>query len=168
MKNKGFSLIETLIYIAVLVIITSFLSASIVVTMRSFRYIQLSRLVNSGVDMAMERVMREIRLAYDIDTANSTLNFSPGKLVLKTYTMAGATTTAEIYIENGELKIKEGAGAGVELTPTGITITNLIFRQINTGTISKAIKVEFGIRGIKGNLQRDENFYSTAILRGNY
>ena len=66
---KGSSLLETLIYSAILGMVAVFATGSILAMMRSYSSVKLSRDLNFSASVAMERMTNEIRLANGIDDA---------------------------------------------------------------------------------------------------
>lgn len=158
-KKHGFSLIEMVIYIAIAagILTASVNSASSL--MKSFNGARIASKINNSAEAAMERMTREIRTAYGINSS-SVLGSSPGRLKLDTYDAFGATTTIDFYLSNGVLMVAEGEGAGNPLTLDGISVSNLVFRQITNATASKAVKIETTIQ--------EKKFYDTAVLRGSY
>lgn len=159
MKKTGFTLIEMLVYVAIAAGVLAASVNSISILMKSFNNARVTSKINNSAEAAMERMTREIRNARAVN-ASSILGSSPGRLKLDTYDAFGAATTIEFYLNNGILTVAEGGGAGNPLTLGGVSVSNLVFRQITNSIISKAIKVEATING--------KNFYDTAILRNSY
>lgn len=158
------TLIEVIIYTAILAIIFILIVNSLSIVIKAFNQGRVAIKINNSAETAMERMTREIRFAYDID-ASSTLDH----LVLNTYVLGTENpTTAEFYLDSGKLMVKERVLPAGQLTSSDLTVTNLIFRQITASSTSKAIKIEMTIRGSSGNYQKTENFYNTAILRESY
>lgn len=166
--QRGLTLIETIVYITIFAVISLAAINSLIMVMNSFNKGRLWSKIGSSAESALERMTREIRLSYDID-ASSNLGSHPGHLVLNTYVLGTETpTTVEFYLDSGKIMIIDRGASAVALTSDDLTITNLIFRQINASSISKAVKIEMTIQGSSGNYQKTERFYNTAILRGSY
>lgn len=163
--KRGFTLIETIIYMATIAVIFILVVNSLTVVIKAFNQGRVIIKINNSAETAMERMTREIRFAYGIDSS-STLDH----LVLSTYSTSSpeTPTTIEFYIDSGKVMIKEGSLGAEALTASDLTVTNLIFRQINASSVSKAVKIEMTIQGFSGNYQKTENFYNTAILRRSY
>jgi len=153
--KKGFTLIETIIYTAIIAVIFILVVNSLSIVIKAFNQGRVAIKINNSAEVAMERMTREIRFAYDID-GSSTLDH----LVLN--------TDVEFYLDSGKIMIIDRGASAVALTSDDLTVTNLVFRQINSSSISKAVKIEMAIQGSSGNYQKTENFYNTAILRGSY
>lgn len=164
-KKSGFTLVEMIIYIAFFAVLSILAVEAIMVVMKSFYTLRLTQNINQSATTALERMSREIRNAYDIDTAGSTFNVSPGLLALRTKDAGGANTTVEFYVSGGQVGMREGGVDKGSLMAKSTTVTNLVFRQITT-TNSKAIKIEMSLHDAHGLLTRDAVFYDTIVLRG--
>ncbi len=170
-SRRGFSLIEALVYTAILGVVSIFVVNSILLIIKSFNNYQLTNQASMAGEVAMERITREIRLANDIDKTNSVFNVNPGRLSLLTINPdTQAPTTIDFFISGSALMIKEGGDSPSILTPANVVLANLIFREVATSTnfVSKAVKIEMEIRSSRGNYQKSVKFYDTTVLRGSY
>lgn len=167
-KNRGSSLLETLIYSAILGMVAVFATGSILAMMKSYFSVKMSRDLNFSASVAMERMVNEIRLANDIDDAGSIFAASPGRLKLNTTGSFGAPTAVEFFLSGTGIFVKEGAGASEALTASSTEITSLIFNKITSSTVSKAVKISLTAKAKGGRMGKTANFYNTAILRGSY
>lgn len=165
-KQSGFTLVETIIYVAAFAVLSTAALQATIVVMKSFYTLRLNQSVNVSATVALERMSREIRNAYDIDTAQSTLGSSPGRLTINTKDGAGANITIEFYVDSAsKLNMKvDGVDNGPLVTKT-VTVTNLVFRQITT-TYSKAIKIEMTLHDSRGAATQTSKYYDTIVLRG--
>lgn len=166
--KKGSSLIETLIYSAILGVVAVFTTSSLLTTMKSYSNIKLSRDLDVSASTAMERMTNEIRLANGIDSAGSVFVASAGKLKLNTADSLGASTTIEFFLSGFGVFAKEGTNLPEALTASSTEVLSLIFDKINSASTSSAVKISLTVKAKNGNLDRMEKFYNTAILRGSY
>ena len=167
-NSQGSSLLETLIYAAILGMVAVFAVSSILAMMKSYSSVKMSRDLNFSASVAMERMANEIRLANGIDDAGSILSSSPGKLKLNTVDGSGSAMAIEFFLSGTGIFVKEGSGAPEALTASNTEITSLIFNKITSSSVSKAVKISL-IAKVKGDrMERTEKFYNTAILRGSY
>ncbi|MFC1757006.1 PilW family protein [Patescibacteria group bacterium] len=157
MRKNGFTLVEILIYIAILAVVSVVIVNSLLVMMKSFHGYRIARFVNVNGAMAIERVVREIRFAGDIGE-ESILDVSPGKLVFG---------DLEIFVSNSELMLKDGDADAVSLTSDKVQVENLVFKEIETIN-SKAVKIEVEFKSSRGTYQKTAKFYDTVVLRGSY
>ncbi len=164
--RRGFTLVEMIIYIAFFAVLSVLAVNAMIVVMRSFYTLRLTQSVNQSATVALERLSREIRNAYDIDATQSTFGTSPGRLTLKTKDAVGANTTMEFYVDAGsQLKLKEGSVEKGALVAKSVTLTNLVFYSIST-TNSKAVKVEMTLHDSRATTTQAVKFYDTIVLRG--
>ena len=165
---KGSSLLETLIYAAILGMVAIFSTGSILAMMRSYSSVKMSRDLNFSASVAMERMTNEIRLANDIDDDGSAFAISPGRLKLNTIDGSGNPATVEFFLSGTGIFVKEGAGAPEALTASTTEITNLVFNKITSSAVSKAVKISLTAKAKGSRMEKTEKFYNTAILRGSY
>ena len=164
--SRGFTLVEMIIYIAFFAILSVLAVNATIMVMKSFYTLRLNQSVKQSATVALERLSREVRNAYDIDTANSTLGSSPGRLTLNTKDAVGANTTMEFYVDGAsQLRLKEGCVDKGSLVTKSVTLTNLVFRSIST-TNSKAVKIEMTLHDSRATTTQAVKFYDTIVLRG--
>ena len=164
--RRGFTLVEMIIYIAFFAVLSVLAVNATIMVMKSFYTLRLNQSVNQSATVALERLSREIRNAYDIDTANSTLGSSPGRLTLNTKDSVGANTTMEFYMDaSSQLRLKEGGVEKGALVTKSVTLTNLVFLSISM-TNSKAVKVEMTLHDSRATTTQAVKFYDTIVLRG--
>src|SRR3972149_8698265 len=110
-NSQGSSLLETLIYAAILGMVAIFTTDSILAMMKSYTSVKMSRDLNFSASVAMERMANEIRLANNINDAGSVFAASPGKLKLDTTDSFGSPVTIEFFLSGTGIFVPEGGGA---------------------------------------------------------
>ncbi len=166
MKN-GSSLIETMVYVAVLAMVFGVFTSLVLAVNRSYAQIAIIRNLDIAGITVMERITREIRDSSSIDTPNSTFGSTPGILSLKQTDQNGIVSNIIFKVTGQNIQIKvDGVDQGT-LLPSGVTVPSLIFRSIDSGK-SKAVKIEIQLVAQAGNITRTQNYYATIILRGSY
>ncbi|KKS36969.1 MAG: hypothetical protein A3G49_03350 [Candidatus Sungbacteria bacterium RIFCSPLOWO2_12_FULL_41_11] len=165
---KGTGLIEIIVYAAILTVISAFVVNSIVIINKALTRVRLERKLILSADQTMQKLIREIRQASDIN-ASSTLDVTPGDLSLRTYVSATSTflTDADFYLDSGRLVFKKNPASPIFLTDSDVVLTRLLFSQIIASS-SKAIKFEMGLSASTPKSTASSTFYGTAILRGSY
>lgn len=164
-KQSGFTLVEMIIYIAFFALLSTLAVEATLVVMKSFYTLRLTQSVNQSATVALERLSREIRNAYDIDVTQSTFGTNPGRLMLNTKDASGANTTMEFYVAGGQLGLREGGVDKGALVTKSVILTNLVFRSIATPN-SKAIKIEATLQDSRSVMTQTVKFYDTIVLRG--
>ncbi|KKU25887.1 MAG: hypothetical protein UX39_C0016G0008 [Candidatus Magasanikbacteria bacterium GW2011_GWA2_46_17] len=165
--TTGFSLVEMIIYVGLLAIILVAMMNMLFGMSRAYGYLKFSRHIQSSAVTALDRMVRDIRNAQSVNTAESTLGTSPGVLTINTTTATSSSQKLQFYILNGTLRVKRDGGDLGPLTLSDVSVSNLVFRQINTG-ISQAVKIEMTLSAGTGPTARSVNFYNTAVLRDSY
>lgn len=163
--KKGSTITEIIVYCAILIIVSVFVINSVLILNNSLVNIRLQRRINTNADQSLQRLVREIRLATDIN-ASSTLNISPGNLSLRTFASHtdSAPADAEFYLNSGRFVLRKGSSSPVFLTDANVSVTNFLFRSVNSST-SKAVNFEIGLRTTGESNFASSTFYGTAILR---
>lgn len=163
-NNSGFSLVEMLIYIALLILIT--VSAlSLLLTLRSLldEY-RADQKVTESAQAVLERVLYDIRSADAIDTTDpsAVLVDTPGHLVI----IRGATVT-EFYVSGGRLMVSVNSVELGPLTKESVVVDELRFFTYDN-SVTEAIKVAFTLTATVGEANSTASFNGAAVLRGTY
>lgn len=136
----GFTLIETVIYIA---IISVFLVSVIQFSTNVIRTGEKARVMNEvqqNARFALERITREIRSADSVNIGASTFDSHPGVLSIS---KGGANTVFDL--SGGVLRITEGAGSPVNLTTGSVNITNLVFENFSVINRTQNIRISITV-----------------------
>lgn len=160
--HRGFLLIETLVYVAVTVLVT-------LVTVNMYFSLddvllrnKTERMLTNAATVTLERMVRDIRDAITVDTGGSTLDTSPGVLELT----AGATTT-RFFLSGGNVVVEVN---GVELGPLtsdDVIVEDLLFRHY-VGPNTEFVRVEMTLSAASKAASTTKTYYTSAVLRGSY
>lgn len=166
-KNKGYSVIEIIIYLAIFAFLSVTVINSFIVVLGSFNITRTNRdLLESG-STAMERISKEIRQAYDVDTVNSIFLSTPGSLQLNSTNSSGTASVIKFSVSSNALNMYQDGVLVGNLLGQNISPTNLVFRRIVT-TNGEAIKIELTLQDTRNKDHPSASFYDTVILRGEY
>ncbi|PIR58155.1 MAG: hypothetical protein COU71_00175 [Parcubacteria group bacterium CG10_big_fil_rev_8_21_14_0_10_38_31] len=168
--RQGFTLMEMLVYIAILSVIVVLVVSSVLVMSKSLSSIQVSRKINNFAETSIERMIREIRFADSVDNSSSIFGSNPGYLKFNTIDPADDTSTTIEFYQNGtDLMVKEGINNPPEdITPSSLSVTNLTFYDIVVPGVSEAIKIEMEVKGSGIFGDKIERFYNTIVLKRSY
>lgn len=165
LKTKsGFSLVEMIIYVSLLVVIFLIVVNTILSFTGSYQSLRAMRVLDHSSVSAMERMTRDIRSATIVDTGNSTLGSNPGVLTLTT-TLGSVSTTTKFYLQSGVVKVDVNGVYSGPLTLADTSVTNLVFTKL-TSSISSAVKIDLTISATVGTTTKTRKYHSTVILRG--
>ena len=167
---RGFSILELVIYIAVLVTVSAVSIDSLLRAQPVFIRGRLIQNVDTSGEIILQKIIREARLAHDIDAASSAFNVHPGVLALNTVASAAdaTPTTAIASLVSGALQFQRAGQTPEVLNSLDVTVTNLVFRNVTQSGVSKAVKIELTLEARKGRRIVTSNFYGTAILKNSY
>jgi len=162
--TKGFSIVEMLIYIFILVLMLSVIMNIVVSVINSGRVVKALRNIENSSLTSFERITREARQAESLDLVSSVFDTDPGQLVLVGTDALGSPRTVRFYLSSGVLKLSENGVEVGALTQADARVTSLIFRSFS-GLNSEGIRTEITIESGTSTHYRVNNFYFSAILR---
>src|SRR3989338_3295300 len=160
--TRGFTLVEMVVYLAILSLMTVLLVTTLVSLAGSFSAYQATRDVERSARDSLERMVREIRQAEQINLGASTLGTHPGVLSL-TY----GTTTVEFSLSGDRLLLRVNGAQVGPLTLEGVAVDNLVFRRSVSGK-SEGVSVELSLERTRRQFTAAEDFEAFAVLRGSY
>jgi len=170
-SKGGFTLIEVLVYVAVLSIIVLAVSSFFLWTVRSNTKAMVMRETLYNAERAMMVMTQEIKEAKSIYTPTSVFNTHPGQLSLETtkYSPPGEETTyIDFYLCDSQLCFKKEFQNPNALTSDRVEVTNLVFYQIVSGgapSIQIDLEVKYKNLANRPEYQASVNLKSTASLR---
>lgn len=159
-RLKGFSLIELVVYMGILVLVSAG-SVTLLLSLQGqvYRY-QANQALTRNAASVLERVMFDIRAADTI--SGGTFGSNPGALTL----LNGATSTA-YTVSGGNLNISVNGGAAVSLVGSQVSVASVVFDQFDNG-ISKAVRLSFTLQATVRGVTVSETFTDTAVLLSSY
>ncbi len=161
-KKTGFTLIEMLMYVALMTIIILVIVQSITVVLKSNRSSFADINIRNSGYTAMEGILREIRSSETVEQASmGILEMKQDNLTRVVRFSTSSEGTIDFY-EGSDVPNIVGP-----LTSKGVFVKNLIFTKINTGK-SFAVRIEMELETNVNDIYKSEWFYGTAILRGSY
>lgn len=166
MQNKGYTLIEMIIYIAVTTILLLVILDALVSIQQTRQRAVLSNRVSQSAVTALERMSRDIRSSSEVATTTSVLGTHPGVLTLNTATTAPAEI--KFFLSGGTLHVSEDGVDRGSLTRNNVFVDNLIFHRIESGSTTEAVKVEMRLITGTSTATTSEDFYITEGLRQSY
>ncbi|MGM0482425.1 MAG: type II secretion system protein [Patescibacteria group bacterium] len=165
-KNKGFSLVEVLVYMGILTMVIAILVGSLTVMAKAQEKIAAGRAVERSASVALDRVLREVRLSDSVDKNGSLFDDPESALVLNREEESGDVTVTFYVSANGHLHVEKG-GVDERLTHKKTDIQEFRVIEVDAGEGS-AFRVELSIECPYNDGKIEQTFYSTAILRGSY
>ena len=161
----GFSLIELLVYIAILAVVIGFIVTMFITTTKIGSRETSSTEVTSQIGYVSQTIQRLVRESSNVDIPES-INTS----TLKLRTSSSSTDPTCIYLSSGTIKISQGAfptssenctSTSTNLTNSKVVVDNLIFTKLTSypGHDSVAFEIQISL-----NTSSTEN-RSTKVLK---
>jgi type II secretory pathway pseudopilin PulG len=164
--EAGYSLVETLIYIALLAIILVGLLQSMNLMLRSWRESQSRTILAQSGALAMARLAHDIRAASGIDSGGSSFGTTTGSIKV-TMSDAGVSTSTTFYATSSMLYVAQGTGTAAALLPSNIGVQGFTVYQITTAN-SQAVRIVLILQTATTSVPVSATFYDTFVLRGSY
>lgn len=161
-RARGFTLIEVVIYIAVLLLATSAVVATFFSLRQVFERNRVERELADAATEILDRIGREARYATAIANT-STLGTSPGVLDLD----QGATTT-RFSVSGGDVVFRQNGVDIGSLDSAGVGVDSLIFTKYENVGTSTAVRTQLTLSVTTKFASTSKAFYTTSLLRGSY
>jgi len=165
-KNKGFTLVETLVYAIGLVLLIGVMTGLMYYMYNWYQYATISSKVDQIGLTLIDRIVRDIRTGNDIDLAQSSLNSNSGSIYIYSK-VNGVSVPKKFSLSNGRVQYEENGGSAQYLSPANMTVSRLYFKDINS-LISKSIKVELQITFNTRSGTITHDFNGLSIMRTSY
>lgn len=144
LDKKGFSLIEMIMYIMIMVIVMTMIAAFLPQLVRNNLYVQARGEVLANTKSALEAISQEVRHASSIYAPTSSFDTNPGQLSLETTrnVPTGETTTfVDFFVDDSRLYMKREGLSERILTSEKIKIDNLTFTHLNSSDTYQAVRI---------------------------
>jgi hypothetical protein len=166
--KKGFSLIETIIYISGLVIIVLAVSGLTVKILSLYKDLVIIPRTDQAAIAVIDKIVKDVRSGVSVDTNNSLLDTGLGSLALNSQE-DGVIFTKKFGYENGRIYYQEnGGGMSTDyITPDDFEVTEIRFTRIYTG-ISEAIRVDLDFTYQNRGVPVTKEYTGLSILRKSY
>lgn len=134
--NKGFTLVEMLIYIAALVLVLGTVATILVWMVRSNNQVYVRNEVVENVEHALEQMTNEIREARGVYTPTMTTSSQLSLQTPKNPPAGETSTYVDFFLCGTRLCVKRESQTPQALTSKKIEIQSLEFTQVQTGLAS--------------------------------
>lgn len=160
--QRGFSLVEMLVYIALLVVVTTAALALLLNFTDAFTRYRAEKILVRQLHEATERMVYDIQNAAAVNTVGSTFDVSPGTLMLD---RVGSSVT--YTLSSGAITVAEDANPAVVQTSDAVTVSDLTFSHL-TNARTEMVRVSVTGSVTVGDYTATETFETSAVIRGSY
>lgn len=161
MTLRGFTLVEMLIYISILVVVST-AAVTFLISLDEFidQYQVETALYRSGTNV-LEQTVVSLRQADTFDALNSIIDDpANGRLGVT----AGASTT-QLVLDSGRIDLYlDGENYG-DLTGDTVTVDSFTVFRYDTA-IGQMVRVKVRLTATVGGVTKSETFYGGAVIRG--
>lgn len=165
-KESGFSLVETLLYVALFAAIVSALAVFLATLSASRINQQVTGEVDQQASFAFRTMTQSIRNATAINSpgagaTSSSLSINTGV----------ASTTPTLYsLTGGVLFITEGVNPAIALTNSRVVVTDLTFSNLTKSGSKGLVSIDLNLKATAASANRAEynyqaNYHDSASLR---
>ncbi|OHA66408.1 MAG: hypothetical protein A2672_01245 [Candidatus Wildermuthbacteria bacterium RIFCSPHIGHO2_01_FULL_49_22b] len=140
-RERGFTIIEFVVYIAVLAILGGSTSTLFLWTLKVHTKAQVLQETVVSSERALEFIMHEVREAEALYLSTTT----PNQLSLETKASAPLGETAgflDFFLCGTALCVKQEEQGPVALTPDTVEVTNLSFTPVSTNTPFPSLRID--------------------------
>lgn len=166
-KGAGFTLIETLVYIGILIIIVTVIFSFLIWSVRSATKVKIIKETSDSARRAMEVMIYETKEARAVYVPTSTST----QLSLKTlhYLPGGEDITyIDFYICGTQLCLKKESQNPIALTSDNVEVSNLVFNRVVTGQVPSVqieLRIDYKNPSGRPEYQTSIDLKSTVSLR---
>jgi len=158
--QKGYSLLELVIYIALFTLFSIVIIRSLVTVTQTYATAAAYRRLQNNGELIMERITREARNASSI--SNGTYGTNPGAVTFVGTDTDDVSHTVSFAVVNGAIQVTDN-GVSSNISTTEVSPTSFIVRHITTAD-GEGVKVELQLTTANGYIV-SAPFYSTIMLR---
>ena len=160
--QKGVSLVELIIYVAILSIMFGAIVSFVGVNERIKKRNQAVSEVEVQGREAMRIIIQSIKNAQ-----SATVSGSSGNFILTVVSDDVSKNPIVFDLNSGILRIKENVSVPVQLTSSRVIVSNLNFTETGWGSTKGSVKMQFDVTysDPSGNLNYAKTFYGTANAR---
>lgn len=160
-KCRGFSLVEVLVYISILTLVLSIIIGSLITMAQIQERVIAGKAVDRSAVVALDRILREVRLSDSIDTVNSVFDVPESVLFVE---REGISGPIKFYVLDDVFYL-EKEGSTYQLINEKVVVKNFSVFRIEAGE-SEAVRVNLVLSYPYSDGSVEQSFYVTAILRG--
>jgi type II secretory pathway pseudopilin PulG len=165
-QEKGFTLVELLLYISGMIMILGLIIFFIIQTYNIYQDLVSEQRIDRVGSQIVDTITREIRTGESLVLGESILGVANGQLTFNAIE-SGSTIEKVFSIVDGRIAYRENSGELEYITPDDVTVTGLYFTMLNS-SVSTAIQYSVDIEITRDDMTETKFFSSLSILRYSY
>jgi len=168
LSDSGFTLVETLIYIAIVGgIMVTFISFSLNIS-GAHEKVYTSQEVQANARIALDLITKKIQSASSVSTTASVFGANPGILYLVMSSSTLNPTIISMSSNTSSLQIKEGVSSTTTVTSNVVSVTNLVFNNWSASSTRENIGVNLTVSYVTSThpeYQSSQSLQTSVSLR---
>lgn len=165
-ENRAFTLVETLVYVSLAVVIIGVLSMMFVQIFGLYKEITIIPKTDRSLLIAIDRMVKDIRTGENIILENSVFGSTSGELFIDSLEN-GSDVDKYYFLDGGRIVYQENGGSQNYLTSNDVFISKFQFEYLTSG-ISEGVRIEIDANIQKGGETVTKEYEGFAILRQSY
>lgn len=165
------TLIEILVYVALLGMIAVFVSNSLIQLSDVYQRARADREVISNARLVLEAVNKSVAQAQEIYTPTSRFNTNLGQLSLATAIGADAnhaSAYADFYVDNGRFFTRQEGQGEAPISASSVKVDQFLLERVSMGVGRDAVKITLVVSSSRGKFSSSTTLNSTTVVKGNY
>jgi len=140
-NNAGFTLVETLIYIAIVGLVSVTLVRFSLTISQSSSTTTSTQEVHEGVREVLHTIRQKVYAADSVYVASSTFGVDPGALYLEMSDPTKDPTIFDLDADDGVVRMKEGGGPFVDLISDALRVDNFVFTNMTGESPRESVRL---------------------------
>jgi hypothetical protein len=168
---NGTSLIEAVIYVALLAAISSLLVNFLLQIGDAYHRVRAEREVLSNARLLIETIGKAVAQADEVYAPTSRFDIDPGQLSLVTTLGAPPEHTTrylDFWVDNGRLWLRQEGEAALPLSASSVRVTRFRLERVVQGLNRRGVKVTLEVRYARPKFNAASTLHATTALRGGY
>ena len=166
-KQRGFSIIEALLYVVLLAIVTSVIVQMLISLSGVYKNIKLTRELESSGTIVMESILSEVRNASNVVLAESVFGVDLGTLTLSGIDPNDVAYELSFDVSSSTVRVAKDGATPIALSSMSATTSILTFTYVSNSH-AQGVRVILQMSGVAGSSYQNKKFYGFAVLRGSY
>lgn len=170
-NKQGISLIEVIIYVALLGMIAVFVSNSLIGIVNTYARARAEREVLNNARSVLELVTKAVVQSQEIYAPSSRLDTDFGQLSFitnATSTPGHTAAYADIWVDGGAVLMRQEGEGTLTLSAASVRASMLRFERIIQAPGREAVKTTIRVEAASSRFPASATLNTTTALRGNY
>ena len=173
MNKRGTSIIEVVIYLAVLIVMVVAIVVGIIQMSQVFNKTRNERKVATVGENTLDRILREVKLGESVYAVLCSGQPCVDINGLPSFDAPPSSLTERKIMMSGSKLVLTSGGTTEDLTPPDVTITNFSVIQfapsyLDKTSVSQGIRIQFTVSTGSGKYAASHDYTGAAVMRHSY